>query len=162
MAKKENQVNEVVANQANETEVAKISGKDVMKYQKELNNDLKEEHKSFTSLLRTLEVKKNTESMKNYLNAANLTFEQLTNINYFKSALTYKTFEVNGSKFEHIARKNKDGVYVMAKWSFWLVLNAAKKVRREEVAKAQKEAKLAQQKAKEASLAQIEKEEKAK
>ena len=158
-----NQVNEVVANQVNEEaanqvneEAANSSSKDVMKYQRELNNDLKEEHKSFTSLVKTLEAKKNSESMKNYLNAANLTFEQLTNIDYFKTALTYKEFEINGKKFEHIARKNKEGVYVMAKWSFWLIMNAAKKVRREELAKAQKAA----QKAKETSLAQIEKEEK--
>lgn len=150
-----NQVNEAAANQVNEA-AAKGNSKDVMKYQRELNNDLKEEHKSFTSLVKTLEAKQNSESMKNYLNAANLTFEQLTNIDYFKSALTYKEFEINGKKFEHIARKNKEGKYVMAKWSFWLILNAAKKVRREELAKAQKSA----QKAKETSLAQIEKEEK--
>lgn len=125
----------------------------VMNAVRNLNNELKEEHKSFTSLVKTLEAKKNSEAMKNFLNAANLKFEHLTNIDYFKSALTYATFEANGKSYEHIARKDhKTGKMVKAKWSFWLILNAAKKVRREELAKIQK--------AKEESLKQIEKEEK--
>ena len=125
----------------------------VMNAVRNLNNELKEEHKSFTSLVKTLEAKKNSEAMKNFLNVANLKFEHLTNIDYFKSALTYATFESNGVKYEHIARKNhKTGEMVKAKWSFWLILNAAKKIRREELK--------AIQKVKEESLKAIEKEEK--
>ena len=130
----------------------------VMKLQSELNSILKNEHNSFTSLVKTLKGLKGSEAMKRYLDAANLTFDQLTNIDYFKSALTYATFEAsNGTTFEAIARKQKDGTFKLAKWSFWLILNAARKVRKEELKAAQKAAK----EAKEASLKKIEEEEKA-
>ena len=127
----------------------------VMKLQSELNSVLKNEHNSFTSLVKTLKGLKGSEAMKRYLDAANLTFDQLTNIDYFKSALTYATFESsNGTTFEAIARKDKDGTYKPAKWSFWLIMNAARKVRKEELKEAAKKA----NEAKEASLKKLEEE----
>ena len=105
-----------------------------------------------------MNVKKETFEMKEYLNKFNLTFEQLTDINYFKSALKFHTFTAsNGEQFESICRTNKDGEIVPAKWSFWMILTAAAKVRREELKKEQRAAK----EAKEKSLEAIEKEEKA-
>ena len=123
-----------------------------------MNSALKEEQKSLTAVLNIVEGFKDRQEMKDYLNAANLTFEQVTDYEYFKGGLIIKTFEVNGKKFEHIARKDyKSGVYVMAKWSFWLILNAARKVRKDEIKAAQKAAK----EVKEKSLEDIEAEEKA-
>ena len=123
-----------------------------------INNVLKEEHKSLSSLLKVMNIKKESFEMKEYLNKFNLTFEQLTDINYFKSALKLHTFTAsNGEQFESICRTNKDGEIVPAKWSFWQILTAAAKVRREELKKEQRAAK----EAKEKSLEAIEKEEKA-
>lgn len=123
-----------------------------------INNVLKEEHKSFSSLVKVMKVKENSIEMKEYLNAFNLTFEQLTNIEYFKPALKLHTFTAsNGEQYETICRKNKDGEIVPQKWSFWLILTAAAKVRKEELKNAQRAAK----EAKEKSLEAIEKEEKA-
>ena len=126
-----------------------------------LNNELKEEHKSFSSLVQTLNGKKNSEAMKSYLNTFSLTFEQLTDINFLKTGLKYHTFKAaNGKEYETICRKNKDGELVPAKWSFWLILTAAAKVRREQLKAAQKAQKMAEKEAKEKSLEAIEKEEK--
>lgn len=134
-------------------ETKKVS---IMRLQSELNAVLKNEHNSFSSLVKTLKGFKGSQEMKNYLNAANLTFEQLTDINYFKGALVYAKFtNAAGVEFEQIARKQKDGTFKPAKWSFWLILNAARKVRKEEI----KAAQIAQRKAKEESLAKIESEE---
>lgn len=135
----------------NETKVS------VIKLQSELNAVLKSEHNSFTSLVKTLKGLENTKAMQSFLDASSLKFEQLINLDYFKSALTYATFEVNGKKFESIARKNhKTGEMKPAKWSFWLILNASRKVRKEELKEAQKKA----EEAKEKSLEAIEAEEK--
>lgn len=129
----------------------------VMKLQSVLNDALKAEQKSLTAVLNIVKDFKDRQEMKDYLNATNLTFDQVTNYEYFKGGLIIKTFEVNGKKFEHIARKDyKSGAYVMAKWSFWLILNAARKVRKEELKASQKAAK----EAKEKSLEAIEAEEK--
>lgn len=123
-----------------------------------VNNILKEEHKSLTSLLKVMKVKENSAEMKEYLNTFNLSFAQLTDINYFKPALNTHTFKTaDGKEYETICRKNKEGKIVPARWSFWLILTAAAKVRRNEIAAAQKAAK----EAKEKSLAAIEKEGKA-
>ena len=120
---------------------------------RELNNVLKEEYKSFSVLKKVLEAKKESEAMKDFLNAANLTFENLVNIDYFKNQLTFATFTAsNGTTFEAIARKGKDGQIKQAKWSFWLILTAATKQRKEELKK--------EMKAKEESLKAIEAEEK--
>lgn len=130
----------------------------VIKLQSEVNNILKEEHKSLTSLLQVMNKLKSTETMKRFLDAASLTFEQLTNVDYFDKALTKAEFtSANGMKFVSIARKDhKTGEMKPAKWSFWLILNAARKVRKEEIKEAQKAAMLAKEK----SLQAIEEEEK--
>lgn len=130
----------------------------VIKLQSEVNNILKDEHKSLTSLLQVMNKLKNTETMTRFLDAANLTFEQLVNVEYFDKALTKSEFtSSNGTKFVSIARKDhKSGEMKPAKWSFWLILNAARKVRKEELKEARKAAMLA----KEASLKAIEEEEK--
>ena len=129
----------------------------VIKLQSELNQVLKSEHNSFTSLIKTLKGFENSKAMQDFLNASNLTFAQLTDLNYFKGALTYATFEVNGKTFEAIARKDyKTGEMKPAKWSFWLILSASRKTRKEELKEAQKKAK----EAKEKSLEAIEAEEK--
>ena len=122
-----------------------------------INNVLKEEHKSLSSLIKSMKVKENTTEMKEFLNTYSLTFEQLTDINFFKSGLKLHTFKTaDGKEYETICRKNKDGEIVPAKWSFWLILTAASKVRREQIKDAEKAAK----EAKEKSLKAIEKEEK--
>lgn len=137
---------------ANETN--KVS---VMKLQSELNNALKEEQKSFSALVKFIKGFEGTKVMNEYLNAASLTLEQLTTLDYFKGALTYATFEGDNGSYTTIARKDyKTGEMKPAKWSFWLILNAARKVRKEELKAAQKAAK----EAKEKSLAAIEAEEK--
>lgn len=130
----------------------------VIKLQSEVNNILKDEHKSLTSLLQVMNKLKSTEIMKRFLEAANLTFEQLTNVEYFDKALTKSEFtSANGMKFVSIARKDhKTGEMKPAKWSFWLILNAARKVRKEELKAAAKAAMLA----KEQSIAELENEEK--
>lgn len=136
------------------TNVTKVN---VMKLQSELNNALKEEQKSFSALVKFIKGFEGTKVMNDYLNAANLTIENLTNLDYFKGALTYATFKGANSEYTTIARKDyKTGEMKPAKWSFWLILNAARKVRKEELAAAQKAAK----EAKEQSLAAIEAEEK--
>lgn len=125
-------------------EVKKVN---VIKLQSELNQVLKSEHNSFTSLVKTLKGLEHTEAMKNFLDASALTFAQLTDLNYFKGALTYATFEVNGKSFESIARKDhKTGEMKPAKWSFWLILSASRKTRKEELKEAQKKAKEAKEK----------------
>ena len=122
-----------------------------------INNVLKEEHKSLSSLIKSMKVKENSPEMKEFLNTYSLTFEQLTDINFFKSGLKLHTFKTaDGKEYETICRKNKDGEIVPAKWSFWLILTAASKVRREQIKDAEKAAK----EAKEKSLKAIEKEEK--
>lgn len=138
------------------TEVTKVN---VMKLQSELNNALKEEQKSFSALVKFIKGFEGTKVMNDYLNAANLTIENLTNLDYFKGALTYATFtNASGVSYTTIARKDyKTGELKPAKWSFWLILNAARKVRKEEIFAAQKAAK----EAKERSLAAIDAEEKA-
>lgn len=137
---------------ANET--TKVS---VMKLQSELNNALKEEHKSFSSLVKFIKGFEGKKVMNDYLNASNLTLEQLTTLDYFKSALNYATFESANGSYTTIARKDyKTGEMKPAKWSFWLILNAARKVRKDELKAAQKAAK----EAKEKSLEAIEAEEK--
>ena len=137
------------------TNVTKVN---VMKLQSELNNALKEEQKSFSALVKFIKSFEGTKVMNDYLNAANLTIENLTNLDYFKGALTYATFTGVNGEYTTIARKDyKTGEMKPAKWSFWLILNAARKVRKEELAAAQKAAK----EAKEQSLAAIEAEEKA-
>ena len=120
-----------------------------------INNVLKEEHKSLSSLIKSMKVKGNSSEMKEFLNTYSLTFEQLTDINYFKPGLKMHTFKnADGKEYETICRKNKDGEIVPAKWSFWLILTAAAKVRREQLKAAQKAAK----EAKENSLKAIEEE----
>lgn len=139
-------------NSVNENKVS------VIKLQSEVNNILKDEHKSLTSLLQVMNKLKSTETMKRFLDAANLTFEQLTNVEYFDKALTKAEFtSANGNKFVSIARKDhKTGEMKPAKWSFWLILNAARKVRKDELKAAAKAAMLA----KEQSIAELENEEK--
>nr|DAL63039.1 MAG TPA_asm: hypothetical protein [Caudoviricetes sp.] len=101
-----------------------------------LNNECKEEYKSFSVLKKILEGKKNTESMKQYLNAYDLKFENLIDIEYLKRGLNMHTFTTqDGKTYETICRKNKDGEIVPAKWSFWLIQTAAEKVRKEELKK---------------------------
>ena len=122
-----------------------------------INNVLKEEHKSLSSLIKSMKVKENSPEMKEFLNTYSLTFEQLTDINFFKSGLKLHTFKTtDGKEYETICRKNKDGEIVPAKWSFWLILTASSKVRREQLKAVQK----AEKEAKEKSLQAIEKEEK--
>lgn len=141
---------------ANETN--KVS---VMKLQSELNNALKEEHKSFSSLVKFIKSFEGKKVMNEYLNASNLTLEQLTTLDYFKSALTYATFESANGSYTTIARKDyKTGEMKPAKWSFWLILNAARKVRKEELKEELKAAQKAAKEAKEKSLEAIEAEEK--
>lgn len=136
------------------TNVTKVN---VMKLQSELNNALKEEQKSFSALVKFIKGFEGTKVMNDYLNAANLTIENLTNLDYFKSALTYATFTGVNGEYTTISRKDyKTGEMKPAKWSFWLILNAARKVRKEELKASQKAAK----EAKERSLAAIEAEEK--
>ena len=129
-----------------------------VKVKSAINNVLKEEHKSLSSLIKSMKVKENSSEMKEFLNTYSLTFAQLTDFNFFKSGLKLHTFKsANGKEYETICRKNKDGEIVPAKWSFWLILTAAAKVRREQLKVAQKAAK----EAKEQSLKAIEEEEKA-
>ena len=122
-----------------------------------INNVLKEEHKSLSSLLKSMKVKENSSEMQAFLNDCSLTFAQLTDINFFRSGLNFHTFKTaDGKDYETICRKNKNGEIVPAKWSFWLILTAAAKVRREQIKDAEKAAK----KAKEESLKKMEEEEK--
>lgn len=116
----------------------------------ELNNVLKEEYKSFSMLCKVLTAKKSSEAMKAYLNQYDLKFDQLVDIEYLKKGLNMSTFTASDgvTTFETICRKTKDGETVPAKWSFWIILSAAAKVRKEEMKEAQKKAFLA----KEASL----------
>jgi hypothetical protein len=64
----------------------------VIKLQSEINNALKAEHKSLSSLLKVMNNLKDTEAMKRFLDAACLTFEQLTNVEYFDKALVKAEF----------------------------------------------------------------------
>lgn len=122
-----------------------------------INNVLKEEYKSLSSLLKVMRVKEQSAEMKEYLNTFSLTFSQLTDLNYFKAGLKMHTFKTaDGKEYETICRKNKEGEIVPAKWSFWLILTAAAKVRREEIQAMEK----AKHLAKEKSLQEIENEEK--
>lgn len=116
----------------------------------ELNNILKEEYKSFSMLCKVLTAKKSSEAMKAYLNQYDLKFERLVDIDYLKKGLNMATFTASDgvTTFETICRKTKDGETVPAKWSFWIILTAAAKVRKEEMKEAQKKAWMA----KEASL----------
>lgn len=145
----------MATNSINSASENKVS---VIKLQSEVNNALKAEHKSLSSLLKVMNNLKDTESMRRFLDAANLTFEQLTNVEYFDKALTKAEFtSVSGAKYVSIARKDhKTGEMKPAKWSFWLILNAARKVRKEELKAAAKAAMLA----KEQSIAELENEEK--
>lgn len=103
---------------------------------RELNNLLKEEYKSFSVLRKVLEAKRESEAMKEYLNAYSLTFEKLVDMEYLKGGLTFATFTAsNGTTYEAPSRKGKDGEVRQAKWSFWLILSAAAKVRKEELKK---------------------------
>lgn len=123
---------------------------------RELNNLLKEEYKSFSVLRKVLEAKRESEAMKEFLNAYSLTFEKLVDMEYLKGGLTFATFTAsNGTIFEAIARKGKDGEMKQAKWSFWLILSAAAKVRKEELKKefAAKEKSLQEMEASEAKQA---------
>lgn len=124
----------------------------------ELNNALKEEYKSFSMLCKVLTAKKNTQVMKDFLNQYDLKFNNLINIDYLRSGLNFATFIASDgvTKYETICRKTKDGETVPAKWSFWLILTAAVKVRKEEIKAAQKKQFLL----KERSLQEIEEEEK--
>lgn len=124
----------------------------------ELNNALKEEYKSFSMLCKVLTAKKNTQVMKDFLNQYNLKFNNLINIDYLRSGLNFATFIASDgvTKYETICRKTKDGETVPAKWSFWLILTAAVKVRKEEIKAAQKKQFLLKEK----SLQEIEEEEK--
>lgn len=134
-------------------EVNKVN---VMKLQSDLNSALKEEQKSFSALVKFIKGFEGTKVMTVYLNAAGLTIDNLTNLDYFKGALTYATFNGANGSYTTIARKDyKTGEIKPAKWSFWLILNAARKVRKEELKAAQKAAK----EAKERSLEAIESEE---
>lgn len=128
-----------------------------MNAKKELNNVLKEEYKSFSALCKVIKAKENTSEMNDFLNAYNLTFENLISMEYLKRGLKFHTFTTSdGTQYETICRKNKDGEIVPAKWSFWLILTAAAKVRKEELKEAQKKAMLAKEK----SIEAIEKEDK--
>lgn len=124
----------------------------------ELNNALKEEYKSFSMLCKVLTAKKNTQVMKDFLNQYDLKFNNLINIDYLRSGLNFATFIASDgvTKYETICRKTKDGETVPAKWSFWLILTAAVKVRKEEIKAAQKKQFLLKEK----SLQEIEEEEK--
>lgn len=113
----------------------------------ELNNVLKEEYKSFSMLCKVLTAKKSSDAMKAYLNQYDLKFEQLVDIDYLKKGLNMATFTASDgvTTFETICRKTKDGETVPAKWSFWIILSAAAKVRKEEMKEAQKKAFLAKE-----------------
>lgn len=127
----------------------------------ELNAVLKEEYNSFETLCKVLKLKKGSQVMKDYLNEYNLKFENVVNLDYIRPALSFFTFTAkDGHLFETIGRKTKSGEIVIAKWSFWLILSAAAKVRKQEIAAAQKAARIEAMKAKEKSLKEIEKEEK--
>ncbi len=118
---------------------------------KELNNVLKEEYKSFSALCKVIKAKENTSVMNDFLNAYNLKFENLTDMEYLKKGLNFHTFTTSdGTKYETICRKNKDGETVPAKWSFWLILTAAAKVRKNELKEAQKKAMIEKEKSIEA------------
>ena len=122
-----------------------------------INNVLKEEHKSLTSLFKSMKAKENSSEMKEFLNVHSLTFAELTDFNFFKAGLKMHKFKTSdGKEYETICRKNREGEIVPAKWSFWLILTASIKVKREQIADAQKK----QKEAKEDSLKAIEKEEK--
>ena len=128
-----------------------------MNAKKDLNNVLKEEYKSFSALCKVIKAKENTSVMNDFLNAYNLKFENLTDMEYLKKGLNFHTFTTSdGTKYETICRKNKDGETVPAKWSFWLILTAAAKVRKSEIMEAEKKAKLEKEK----SIEAIEKAEK--
>lgn len=124
----------------------------------ELNNVLKEEYKSFSMLCKVLTAKKSSQAMKDYLNQYDLKFENLVNIEYLKAGLNFATFTASdgATTYETICRKTKEGETVPARWSFWLILTAAAKVRKEEIKAAQKAAMIAKEK----SLKEISKEEK--
>lgn len=96
--------------------------------------------------------------MKDFLNQYDLKFNNLINIDYLRSGLNFATFIASDgvTKYETICRKTKDGETVPAKWSFWLILTAAVKVRKEEIKAAQKKQFLLKEK----SLQEIEEEEK--
>lgn len=129
----------------------------------ELNAVLKEEYNSFDMLCKVLKLKKSSQAMKDYLNEYNLKFDDVINIEYIRPELQFFTFTAkDGHTFETIGRKTKTGEIVIAKWSFWQILSAAAKVRKQEIAAAQKAARIATMKAKEKSLKEIEKEEKKK
>ena len=95
----------------------------------ELNNVLKEEYKSFSMLCKVLTAKKSSQVMKDFLNQYDLKFENLVNIDYLRSGLTFATFTASDgvTTYETICRKTKDGETVPAKWSFWLILKPPRK-----------------------------------
>ena len=125
---------------------------------RELNNVLKEEYKSFSALCKVIEAKKESQAMKAYLNESSLEFNQIVNFDYIKKGLNLHVFTSSDGKttYETICRKTKEGEIIPAKWSFWLILTAAAKVRKEEIKVAQRAAK----EAKEKSLQDIKIEEK--
>lgn len=130
-----------------------------------LNNALKEEFSSFGQLIKVMNVKKESDEMKNFLSVNDLTFEQLTDKSYISKGLKMSEFtNKNGERFTTISRKDKEGNTVIAKWSFWLILSAAIKVRKNELKELEKEAKkqksIELMKIKEVSRKELEKEEK--
>lgn len=118
----------------------KVSEKTIAK--SELNNVLKEEYKSFSMLCKVLTAKKSSEAMKAFLNQYDLKFEQIVDIDYLKKGLNFAKFTASDgvTTFSTICRKNRNGEIVPAKWSFWLILSAAARVRKEEIKEAQKKA----------------------
>lgn len=119
----------------------------------EANNALKETQKNFKTLCKIILAMKDNEAVKNYLNAYSLTIDQVTDIEYIRRGLTYSTFIAeSGKTYEAPARMVKGQLTEVRGWSFWMVLQAAAKVRNMELKEAWK--------AKEESLKAIEKAEK--
>lgn len=116
------------------------------------NIALKETQKNFKTLCKIILAMKDNEFVRSYLNAYSLTIDQVTDIEYIRRGLTYSTFTTeSGKTYEAPARMVRGKLAEVRGWSFWMVLQAAAKVRNMELKEAWK--------AKEASLKAFEKEE---
>ena len=97
----------------------------------EANAAMKQEMKSFEMCVKMLVAMADLKDVKAYLKERNVTKDYLKSKkcreDLFKVVNTMEFTAKNGSKYQAIYRKDKDGNLVEAKWSIWRVLCAIDK-----------------------------------
>ncbi len=96
----------------------------------DLNKRFSEEQNSFRAVVNLLRELKDTPQMKQFLNMYCLKFENLVDFNYVRQGLDFHKFE---DGHETICRRYKNGKIVRAKYTCWLVISAAERVRKAEL-----------------------------